>query len=120
MLMNRWSAAGCLALFLAFAAASPALAAKATAQYGLNAKAVGATQQFDSFRTELANQVSRRAALIGETGYCAVMVPLVVRTPTLSDAEVRGVLADDVALHLARKPPCTAFGPTLPGAAKIQ
>ena len=189
MLMNRWSAAGCLALFLAFAAASPALAAKAKhhpskpaaggegcysrAEFeadqllelhtelmviGLKCRSAypvenpfavyheftrlhrsmvseaerqmmdhfrrhggrGATQQFDSFRTELANQVSRRAALIGETGYCAVMVPLVVRTPTLSDAEVRGVLADDVALHLARKPPCTAFGPTLPGAAKIQ
>ncbi|MEI6558750.1 MAG: hypothetical protein WCO00_10110 [Rhodospirillaceae bacterium] len=84
----------------------------------------GATQQFDSFRTELANQVSRRAAMIGETGYCALMVPLAVQAPALSDADVRKILADDLALHLARRPPCSAAGragrAAGTGAAKMQ
>ena len=73
------------------------------------------TRRFDTFRTELANQVSRRAAEIGETEYCALMVPLAVKAPALSDAEVRDLLADRGSLHLARKPPCAAAG-----AAKIQ
>ena len=76
----------------------------------------GATQQFDTFRTELANQVSRRAALIGETAYCAVMVPLVVQTPALSDAGVHNLIADVEAPHLTRSPPCA----TGRGAAKMQ
>jgi len=78
------------------------------------------TQQFDSFRTELANQVSRRAALIGETDYCALMVPLALKTPALTDDEVRKLLADDRALHLARRPPCTPVKPAGQGAAKMQ
>ncbi len=67
-----------------------------------------ATQQFDTFRTELANLVSRRAALIGETDYCAFMVPLAIKTPALSDADVLKVLADGDTPHLTRKPPCNA------------
>ena len=83
-----------------------------------------ATRRFDTFRTELANQASRRAAEIGETEYCALMVPLAVRAPALSDAEVRELLADAIAPHLARLPPCAPLGagakPAAAGAAKMQ
>ena len=79
------------------------------------------TRAFDTFRTELANDVSRHARLLGETGYCAVMVPLAVQTPALSEEAVLKLLTDEATPHFARKPPCVAAGGHPPaGAAKIQ
>ena len=77
----------------------------------------GGTHRFDALRTDLANQASRRAAMIGETIYCAAMVPLAIKTPVLSDDDVLELIADPVFPHLARRPPCS---PTGAGAAKMQ
>jgi len=65
-----------------------------------------ATQRFDTFRTSLANEVSRRAATIGNTEYCEALVPLARQAAALSEAELRQLVADEKLLRLAHQRPC--------------
>lgn len=69
-----------------------------------------ATARFDSFRTGLANEASRRVATIGATEYCEAMVPLAVQAATLSPAEVTKLVGDEHLMRLSRHPVCGTTG----------
>lgn len=75
------------------------------------------TARFDTFRTELANQVSRRAAAIGNSEYCEVMVPLAVQAAALSEPDLRHLLADEKVVRLAHEPICGTGAKARPAAA---
>jgi hypothetical protein len=68
-----------------------------------------ATRQFDMFRTELANEVSRRAATIGIPQYCANFVDRSVAAKDLTADDLRTLTSDEKGaglMHLASRPLC--------------
>lgn len=68
-----------------------------------------ATRQFDMFRTELANEISRRAATIGIPQYCANFVDRSVAAKDLTADDLRTLTADEKnagLMHLASRPLC--------------
>ncbi|PWC33237.1 hypothetical protein [Azospirillum sp. TSO35-2] len=68
-----------------------------------------ATRQFDMFRTELANEISRRAATIGIAQYCANFVDRSNAAMTLTADDLRTLTSDEKnagLMHLASKPLC--------------
>ena len=70
---------------------------------------VNATRAFDTFRTELANESSRRAAVIGEGLYCSTFVDRSKAATELTPDELRTLVADEKAaglMHLSSKPLC--------------
>nr|WP_295834917.1 hypothetical protein [uncultured Azospirillum sp.] len=76
-----------------------------------------ATRQFDMFRTELANEISRRAATIGIPQYCANFVDRSVAAKDLTPDDLRTLTTDEKGaglMHLASRPLCdvkTVSGP---------
>lgn len=76
-----------------------------------------ATRQFDMFRTELANEISRRAATIGIPQYCANFVDRSVAAKDLTSDDLRTLTTDEKGaglMHLASRPLCdvkTVSGP---------
>ncbi|WP_376965397.1 hypothetical protein ABNQ39_30785 [Azospirillum sp. A26] len=68
-----------------------------------------ATRQFDMFRTELANEISRRAATIGIPQYCANFVDRSVAAKDLTADDLRTLTSDEKnagLMHLASHPLC--------------
>ncbi|KAA0678051.1 hypothetical protein [Roseomonas genomospecies 6] len=68
-----------------------------------------ATRQFDMFRTELANEISRRAAVIGTPLYCANFVDRSKAAMDLTADDIRVLTADEKSaglMHLSSKPLC--------------
>lgn len=68
-----------------------------------------ATRQFDMFRTELANEVSRRAATIGIPQYCANFVDRSAAAKDLTADDLRTLTSDEKnagLMHLASRPLC--------------
>lgn len=68
-----------------------------------------ATRQFDMFRTELANEVSRRAATIGIPQYCANFVDRSAAAKDLTADDLRTLTSDEKSaglMHLASRPLC--------------
>ena len=68
-----------------------------------------ATNKFDMYRTEVANEVSRRAAIIGTDNYCKTFVPRVEQAMALSAEEVRTLTSDEKGaglMHLSQQPLC--------------
>ena len=68
-----------------------------------------ATNKFDLYRTEVANEVSRRASIIGTDNYCKTFVPRVEQAIALSPDEVRTLTADEKGaglMHLSQQPLC--------------
>ena len=67
------------------------------------------TRQFDMYRTELANEVSRRAAVIGTPLYCSTFVDRSKAATELTAADIRTLTADEKnagLMHLSAKPLC--------------
>ncbi|HYH38877.1 MAG TPA: hypothetical protein VD860_11695 [Azospirillum sp.] len=79
-----------------------------------------ATSKFDTYRTEVANEVSRRASIIGTDNYCKTFVPRVENAMSLSPDEVRTLTVDEKGaglMHLSQQPLCdvkVVSGPDLP------
>jgi len=68
-----------------------------------------ATRQFDMFRTELANDISRRAAVIGTGLYCANFVDRSKAAMDLTADDIRVLTGDEKSaglMHLSSKPLC--------------
>ncbi len=68
-----------------------------------------ATRQFDMFRTELANEVSRRASTIGIAQYCANFVDRSAAAKDLTADDLRTLTSDEKSadlMHLASRPLC--------------
>ncbi|CAO3445009.1 hypothetical protein [Azospirillum argentinense] len=68
-----------------------------------------ATRQFDMFRTELANEISRRAAVIGTGLYCANFVDRSKAAMDLTADDIRVLTGDEKSaglMHLSSKPLC--------------
>ncbi|WP_236783670.1 hypothetical protein [Azospirillum humicireducens] len=68
-----------------------------------------ATRQFDMFRTELANEISRRASTIGIAQYCANFVDRSVAAKDLTADDLRTLTSDEKnagLMHLASRPLC--------------
>lgn len=67
------------------------------------------TRQFDMYRTELANEISRRAAVIGTGGYCANFVDRSKTATELTPDDLRVLTADEKSagmMQLSAKPRC--------------
>lgn len=76
-----------------------------------------ATRNFDMFRTELANESSRRAATIGTTTYCATFVERARNALDLTPDDIRVLTTDEQNAglkHLASKPLCDVKVVSLP------
>lgn len=77
-------------------------------------------QKFDTFRTELANEVSRRAATIGIPQYCQTFVDRSKAAKDLDAEDLRILTSDEKnagLMHLASKPLCdvqVVSGPDAP------
>ncbi|WP_353859264.1 hypothetical protein [Azospirillum formosense] len=68
-----------------------------------------ATRQFDMYRTELANEISRRAAVIGTGLYCANFVDRSKAAMDLTADDIRVLTGDEKSaglMHLSSKPLC--------------
>lgn len=73
-----------------------------------------ATKNFDSYRTSLANETSRRAIALSNPVFCAAFVPLAERALSLSSAELDGMLAAaDAAMTVSSLPRCDRPMPSL-------
>lgn len=67
------------------------------------------TRQFDMYRTELANEISRRAAVIGTGGYCANFVDRSKAAMEMTPDDLRVLTADEKSaglMQLSSKPKC--------------
>ncbi|SMH40282.1 hypothetical protein SAMN02982994_1598 [Azospirillum lipoferum] len=67
------------------------------------------TAKFDTFRTELANEISRRAATIGIPQYCQTFVDRSKAAQDLNADDLRTLTSDEKnagLMHLASKPLC--------------
>lgn len=68
-----------------------------------------ATSRFDTYRTEVANEVSRRASIIGTDNYCKTFVPRVENAMSLTSDDLRILTADEKSagvMHLSQQPLC--------------
>ncbi|MGF7178263.1 hypothetical protein [Azospirillum doebereinerae] len=77
------------------------------------------TQKFDTFRTELANEVSRRAATIGIPQYCQTFVDRSIAAKELNADDLRILTSDEKnagLMHLASKPLCDVQVVSVPDA----
>ncbi|MCW2247510.1 hypothetical protein M2352_003144 [Azospirillum fermentarium] len=75
---------------------------------GKGNKAAG-TRQFDMYRTEMANEISRRAAIIGTPLYCSTFVDRTQAAVALSPDDLRVLTADEKGagvMHLSEAPLC--------------
>ena len=77
------------------------------------------TARFDTFRTTLANDVSRRATTIGNTDYCEIMVPLAAQAAALSEADLRRLVDDDKLVRLPYQPICGTGAQARPAAVSV-
>lgn len=78
------------------------------------------TRQFDTFRTELANEISRRAATIGTANYCQTFVERSKVANDLNAAELKTLTSDPAnagIMHLASRPLCDVQLVSTPDAA---
>lgn len=76
-----------------------------------------ATRNFDMYRTELANESSRRAAIIGTPLYCGEFVERSQTALSLSPDEIKTLTADEKnagLMHLSSRPLCDVKVVSLP------
>ncbi len=81
-----------------------------------------ATNKFDMYRTEVANEVSRRASIIGTDNYCKTFLPRVENAVALSAEDVRTLTADEKnagLMHLSQQPLCDVQVVSTPDAAPV-
>ncbi len=67
------------------------------------------SKNFDTYRTELANEVSRRASIIGTANYCRSFVPRSASAVSLSSVDLTTLTADEKnagLMHLSQQPLC--------------
>lgn len=87
---------------------------------GFYKKTGGGVRQFDTYRTELANEISRRAATIGIAQYCQSFVDRSKAAKDLDADDLRILTSDEKnagLMHLASKPLCdvqVVSGPDAP------
>ncbi|HYD31260.1 MAG TPA: hypothetical protein VEB64_10460 [Azospirillaceae bacterium] len=74
-----------------------------------------ATRQFDTFRTEMANQMSRRAASITSSQYCGLLGNGAVDAMDMSGDDFKMLAGEDVIMRMAGKPPCERLSDVVPG-----
>lgn len=89
---------------------------------GKGNKAAG-TRQFDMYRTEMANEISRRAAIIGTPLYCSTFVDRSQAATALSADDLRVLTADEKGaglMHLAEAPLCGTKVASYPDAAPYE
>lgn len=76
------------------------------------------TRGYDTFRTELANQLSRRSATMTSGTYCQFLAQGALAAEQLNDADLAALVNDDVVMRLASRPPCqprSAWNPAAEG-----
>ena len=81
-----------------------------------------ATNRFDMYRTEVANEVSRRATIIGTDNYCKTFLPRVESAVSLTPDEVRTLTADEKnagLMHLSQQPLCDIKVVSTPDSAPV-
>lgn len=76
----------------------------------------GGAHQFDTFRTELANHSSRRAATLTSQHYCDYLAPNALAAPDVPPEQIRKLVSDDAVLRLSSRPLCKAAAATPTGA----
>ncbi|WP_119831374.1 hypothetical protein [Azospirillum cavernae] len=82
-----------------------------------------ATKNFDTFRTELANESSRRAATIGIPQYCETFVDRSQAAKELTPDDLRVLTSDEKnagLMHLASKPLCDVKVVSVPDTSPFQ
>lgn len=82
-----------------------------------------ATKNFDTFRTELANESSRRAATIGIPQYCETFVERSKAAKELTPDDLRVLTSDEKnagLMHLASKPLCDVKVVSVPDTSPFQ
>lgn len=84
------------------------------------------TRRFDTYRTELANEISRRAATIGTNIYCAEFVQRLKSAGELSNDDIKVLISNEKdagLMHLSSRPLCdvkVASMPDAPPAAAVE
>lgn len=80
-------------------------------------KSGNATRNFDTYRTELANEVSRRSATIGVGVYCSELVDRVKNAVSLTPEDIRILTSDEKTaglMHLSSRPLCDVKVASMP------
>lgn len=75
------------------------------------------SRRFDTFRTEMANEISRRAAIIGTGMYCQEFVERAKNALALSADDIKVLTADEKSaglLHLGSRPLCDVKVASMP------
>ncbi|HYG86622.1 MAG TPA: hypothetical protein VD978_10215 [Azospirillum sp.] len=81
-----------------------------------------ATSRFDTYRTEVANEVSRRASIIGTDNYCKTFVPRVETAMSLTLEDLHTLTADEKnagLMHLSQQPLCDVKVVSVPDGAPV-
>lgn len=80
-------------------------------------KSGNATRNFDTYRTELANEVSRRSATIGVGVYCSELVDRVKNAVSLTAEDIKTLTSDEKnagLMHLSSRPLCDVKVASMP------
>jgi hypothetical protein len=91
----------------------------------------GGTSRFDTFRTELANQISRRVGVIGSYSYCQQFIPRANNALTMPPSDLKMLASNEKEaglMHLGSRPLCDvkvaslpdSMGPVNPARGKAQ
>lgn len=77
----------------------------------------GGTAKFDTYRTELANQISRRVGVIGSWSYCQQLIPRSATAVSLQPDDLRVLTSNEKeagVMHLGARPLCDVKVASLP------
>lgn len=77
----------------------------------------GGTAKFDTYRTELANQISRRVGVIGSWSYCQQLIPRSTTAVSLQPDDLRVLTSNEKeagVMHLGARPLCDVKVASLP------
>lgn len=91
----------------------------------------GGTSRFDTYRTELANQISRRVGVIGSYSYCQQFIPRANNALAMPQADLKLLASNEKEaglMHLGSRPLCDvkvaslpdSMGPVNPARGKAQ
>lgn len=79
----------------------------------------GGTNRFDTYRTELANQISRRVGVIGSYSYCQQFIPRANNALAMPQADLKLLASNEKEaglMHLGSRPLCDVKVASLPDA----
>lgn len=77
----------------------------------------GGTKRFDTFRTELANEISRRVGVIGSYSYCQQFIPRANNALAMPPSDLKLLASNEKEaglLHLGSRPLCDVKVASLP------